>query len=143
MIPRGENLSIAGGPAVDETIRAQYQGYEAKQIAATLALRATMDMHPGEPVEETIRASVVPNNPYSLPENEKKPDWQEKALCRTADPEAFFPEKGGSTRAAKAICLACGVRADCLDYALSRDERFGIWGGMSERERRRLKKRSI
>lgn len=66
--------------------------------------------------------------------------WQERALCAQTDPEAFFPEKGGSTREAKRICLGCEVRDECLDYALANDERFGIWGGLSERERRRLKR---
>ncbi|GGL08611.1 hypothetical protein GCM10011588_23710 [Nocardia jinanensis] len=66
--------------------------------------------------------------------------WQERALCAETDPEAFFPEKGGSTREAKRICLGCEVRDECLEYALAHDERFGIWGGLSERERRRLKR---
>ncbi len=66
--------------------------------------------------------------------------WQEKALCAQTDPEAFFPEKGGSTREAKRICQGCEVRDACLEYALANDERFGIWGGLSERERRRLKR---
>ena len=66
--------------------------------------------------------------------------WQEQALCAQTDPEAFFPEKGGSTREAKRICVGCEVKAECLDYALGQDERFGIWGGLSERERRRLKR---
>jgi WhiB family transcriptional regulator, redox-sensing transcriptional regulator len=69
-----------------------------------------------------------------------EPDWQERALCAQTDPEAFFPEKGGSTREAKRICSGCEVRAECLDYALAHDERFGIWGGLSERERRRLRR---
>ena len=70
-------------------------------------------------------------------------EWQERALCAQTDPEAFFPEKGGSTREAKRICQGCEVRAECLEYALAHDERFGIWGGLSERERRKLKKRVI
>jgi WhiB family redox-sensing transcriptional regulator len=69
------------------------------------------------------------------------PEWQERALCAQTDPEAFFPEKGGSTREAKRICSRCEVRADCLEYALGKDERFGIWGGLSERERRKLKRK--
>jgi WhiB family transcriptional regulator, redox-sensing transcriptional regulator len=69
--------------------------------------------------------------------------WQERALCAQTDPEAFFPEKGGSTRDAKKVCGACNVRSQCLEYALSNDERFGIWGGLSERERRRLRKRAV
>jgi len=69
-----------------------------------------------------------------------EPDWHERALCAQTDPEAFFPEKGGSTREAKRICTGCEVRSECLTYALAHDERFGIWGGLSERERRRLKR---
>ncbi|MCZ2403249.1 WhiB family transcriptional regulator [Paenarthrobacter sp. Z7-10] len=69
--------------------------------------------------------------------------WQTDALCAQTDPEAFFPEKGGSTRDAKKVCGACNVRSQCLEYALSNDERFGIWGGLSERERRRLRKRAV
>ena len=66
--------------------------------------------------------------------------WQDRALCAQTDPEAFFPEKGGSTREAKRVCNGCEVRSECLDYALANDERFGIWGGLSERERRKLKR---
>lgn len=69
--------------------------------------------------------------------------WQTDALCAQTDPEAFFPEKGGSTRDAKKVCGACNVRSQCLEYALANDERFGIWGGLSERERRRLRKRAV
>ncbi|MFC0674474.1 WhiB family transcriptional regulator [Brachybacterium hainanense] len=69
--------------------------------------------------------------------------WQERALCAQTDPEAFFPEKGGSTREAKKVCVSCEVRAECLEYALENDERFGIWGGLSERERRKLKRRAV
>jgi WhiB family redox-sensing transcriptional regulator len=69
--------------------------------------------------------------------------WQERALCAQTDPEAFFPEKGGSTREAKRVCTTCEVRVECLEYALDHDERFGIWGGLSERERRRLKKAAV
>ena len=67
-------------------------------------------------------------------------DWWSKALCAETDPEAFFPEKGGSVRAAKRVCARCEVRAECLEDALRTDERFGIRGGKSERERRKLKR---
>ena len=76
-------------------------------------------------------------------EDEGALGWQERALCAQTDPEAFFPEKGGSTREAKRVCVSCDVRAECLEYALANDERFGIWGGLSERERRKLKRRAI
>jgi len=66
--------------------------------------------------------------------------WQDRALCAQTDPEAFFPEKGSSTRAAKRVCRACEVRPECLAYALRRRERFGVFGGVSERERIRLER---
>ncbi|MDP5227365.1 MULTISPECIES: WhiB family transcriptional regulator [Arthrobacter] len=75
--------------------------------------------------------------------DESELSWQAESLCAQTDPEAFFPEKGGSTRDAKKVCAACTVRQQCLEYALSNDERFGIWGGLSERERRRLRKRAV
>jgi WhiB family redox-sensing transcriptional regulator len=74
---------------------------------------------------------------FGLPDESS---WHERALCSQTDPEAFFPEKGGSTREAKKICVGCEVRGECLEYALENDERFGIWGGLSERERRRLRR---
>ena len=77
---------------------------------------------------------------FGLPDESS---WHERALCSQTDPEAFFPEKGGSTREAKRVCSRCDVRGDCLTFALSHDERFGIWGGLSERERRRLKKAAV
>ncbi len=88
---------------------------------------------------DPIRLGVA--GAYSDPENDPL-SWQADALCAQTDPEAFFPEKGGSTRDAKRICQGCEVKAQCLDYALANDERFGIWGGLSERERRNIKKRA-
>ena len=67
-------------------------------------------------------------------------DWQGAARCSEVDPEIFFPERGGSSKAARAVCSGCPVRALCLEYALNNKEQFGIWGGTSERERRRLRK---
>lgn len=67
----------------------------------------------------------------------EEPHWSVSALCAQTDPDAFFPEKGGSTAAAKRVCRSCLVRSECLEYALENDERFGVWGGLSERERRR------
>jgi WhiB family redox-sensing transcriptional regulator len=68
--------------------------------------------------------------------------WRELGLCAQTDPEAFFPEKGASAREAKRICSRCEVRLECLDDAIRSDERFGIWGGLSERERRTLRRRT-
>ena len=67
-------------------------------------------------------------------------DWQSRANCMGVDPDLFFPERGASTREAKEVCRGCVVREDCLEYALANGEKFGIWGGLSERERRRLRR---
>jgi len=83
--------------------------------------------------------SLVPD-PFEPETDAAESQWQDRALCAQTDPEAFFPEKGGSTREAKRICQGCEVRDACLEYALANDERFGIWGGLSERERRRIKR---
>lgn len=90
---------------------------------------------PGRP-----QLSLVPERMHAEQSALDDEEWQERALCAQTDPEAFFPEKGGSTREAKRICQGCEVKDECLDYALANDERFGIWGGLSERERRRLKR---
>lgn len=66
----------------------------------------------------------------------RPPAWMDDALCAQADPEAWFPEQGESARLAKLICSACPVRAECLEYALDRRQQHGVWGGMSEAERR-------
>ena len=66
--------------------------------------------------------------------------WQDLANCRVADPDLFFPERGASTRTAKGICRDCQVRAECLEFAIVSSEKFGIWGMMSERERRKIRK---
>jgi WhiB family transcriptional regulator, redox-sensing transcriptional regulator len=67
------------------------------------------------------------------------PDWFDDGLCAQTDPEVFFPEKGGSTKDAKKVCLACPIQPECREYALTHEERFGVWGGLSEKERRRLR----
>src|SRR3954463_16691188 len=67
--------------------------------------------------------------------------WQRYANCMGVDPDLFFPERGASTREAKEVCRGCVVQEDCLEYALANGEKFGIWGGMSERERRRIRRR--
>ncbi|MGW8326527.1 WhiB family transcriptional regulator [Streptomyces sp. NPDC055897] len=64
--------------------------------------------------------------------------WKTSALCAEIDPDLFFPERGASVTEAKQICFACEARIECLTYALNTRERFGIWGGMTERGRRRL-----
>jgi WhiB family redox-sensing transcriptional regulator len=69
--------------------------------------------------------------------------WLDRALCAEVGGDIWHPEKGGSTREPKKVCRACEVRAECLEYALEHDIRFGIWGGLSERERHRMKREAI
>ena len=76
----------------------------------------------------------------NLLSGEEEKSWQTKSNCMGVDPDLFFPERGASTREAKEVCRGCVVREECLEYALSNGEKFGLWGGMSERERRRLRR---
>lgn len=67
--------------------------------------------------------------------------WQEQKNCLGVDPGVFFPESDDSTNEAKRICRGCVVRPDCLEYALTNGEKYGVWGGLSEGELRRLRNR--
>lgn len=67
-------------------------------------------------------------------------DWKSDGLCVDVNPALFYPGRGEPTAEAKAICAACPVEARCLEYALEHSERFGIWGGTSEAERRKLRR---
>lgn len=62
-------------------------------------------------------------------------DWQTAAACRGLDPEVFFAATDEPTRAALAVCSRCPVRVECLGYAIAAGERFGIWGGTTEKQR--------
>jgi WhiB family transcriptional regulator, redox-sensing transcriptional regulator len=79
------------------------------------------------------------HEPTAITATEEK-SWQDLANCLGVDPDLFFPERGASTREAKEVCRGCVVQGECLEYALANGEKFGIWGGMSERERRRIRR---
>ena len=64
-------------------------------------------------------------------------DWRQLGACRGLDPGIFYPETDEEADSAKAVCGACGVRSACLEHALQRREKQGVWGGCTERERRR------
>ena len=66
--------------------------------------------------------------------------WQDDANCKGVDPELFFPKRGESTRVAKEFCSQCKAQEHCLEYSILNAEKFGIWGGLSERERRKIRK---
>lgn len=103
------------------------------------AVRAGLARHRAAKPDSEGPATRLPHDmPRGIP-FEAQP-WADRAVCTQTDPDSFFPDKGGSTREAKAVCATCTVAAECLDWALAHDEKFGIWGGLSERERRRLKK---
>ncbi|MFE6853457.1 WhiB family transcriptional regulator [Streptomyces sp. NPDC057674] len=70
------------------------------------------------------------------------PGFNGLGLCTQTDPDVFFPDRvnDATTRYAKEICLQCPFRSDCLQGALDRGEEYGVWGGLDEKERRRLRR---
>jgi WhiB family transcriptional regulator, redox-sensing transcriptional regulator len=66
--------------------------------------------------------------------------WAHFAACAGTDPDLFFTDRGESVREAKEVCRSCPVVTDCREYALQAGEKFGVWGGLSERERRRIRR---
>ena len=64
--------------------------------------------------------------------------WQADGACRGADPELFFPPTDEEAAIAKSFCATCPVRVACLAFSIERNERFGVWGGLTEKERARL-----
>lgn len=85
---------------------------------------------------------IRPGGVVRLLELTLPPEWVTHALCAQTDPEAFYPEKGGSTRQPKSVCRSCPVMAECRDYALANGEMYGVWGGLSENDRRRLRRQA-
>lgn len=86
--------------------------------------------------------TLVDAQPYTgdTPDTLPGEDWWDRAACLGAPDEAFFPERGGSTYEAKKLCKICPVKGECLEYALEGNEAWGVWGGLSEKERRKLKR---
>ena len=76
----------------------------------------------------------------TAPINEERP-WMVFAACRDEDPDLFFAATKDLTRQALAICDICPVKEDCLQYALEARERFGVWGGTTEKQRRKIVRR--
>jgi WhiB family redox-sensing transcriptional regulator len=93
-----------------------------------------------------LEAGSAPSRRYCSKECGRPPvevdrTWVESASCLGCDADLFYPARGESCREAKAVCAGCPVRVECLAYALATGEKLGIWGGTSERERRRLRQR--
>lgn len=78
--------------------------------------------------------------PFDIETFMEAPTWFAQAACRGLDPDLFFPERGESVRQAKAVCASCPVAAECLATALNNGEKHGIWGGLSEKQRRVLRR---
>ena len=79
-------------------------------------------------------------NPFNIPLPEPRSSWAAKARCRSADPDELFV-RGAAQRKAAAICRQCPVILQCAVDALDNEVEFGVWGGMTERQRRALRKR--
>lgn len=140
--PASESPVIADtkeAPHVDDEMKYEQKKENTRARIGNASLTAATRVE----LAPIIRTTPVPIRNHSGPYDEQSDDerkWQDDALCAQIDPEAFFPEKGGSTRSAKKICRSCEVQGECLEYALETSQRFGIWGGMSERERHKLEK---
>ena len=81
-------------------------------------------------IDQSLPEVSVPSGP---------PAWMKRGACRGEDRAMFFPGLGKTTTAARAICSNCSVRQECLEYALADTELAGVWGGTSDRERRKLR----
>jgi WhiB family redox-sensing transcriptional regulator len=111
-------------------------------------LRHEDEYHPGEHrcttcTNELNRQAYElhgrPDRPRKNPTLTEPATWRKQAACREMDTDMFFPDRGTSTADAKSVCLRCPVRIDCLTYSLEAAEKFGIFGGSSERQRRTLR----
>ena len=103
-----------GEKASDTGERSSQKDFSARQAKATVAASLVVAANIGE-------------------------EWVHRAACRKTDPETFFSDFGKAR--AKAICAGCVVRAECLEGALDRQEKYGVWGGLTGRERNKLIKR--
>lgn len=130
-----ELISMSGGDVEFES-QTESTTARALAIAASFGIGLDTSTHVSEPYD--IPSGPVKQHKYSDYDPDEPNAWQADSLCAQTDPEAFFPEKGGSTREAKKICGSCEVKNICLQVALQNGERFGIWGGMSEHQRRKL-----
>ncbi len=82
-----------------------------------------------------------PSTDQDLFASEFEYEWMVHGKCRGADPSAFFPSDGTGVERAQRVCDSCPVKVECLEYALEHRIEHGVWGGASERERRRILRR--
>jgi WhiB family redox-sensing transcriptional regulator len=114
-----------------------------RQAGASGTDRAEPLAAPASPAGPPPVAAARPR-PISREERRRQQDatrvWIELAACRGLDAALFFPTRGEWTREAREVCGGCPVRAQCLEHALDAGEKFGIWGGKTERQRRAMRR---
>lgn len=123
-----------------EVERLLAQGQTRREIATlygvTVQRIGQVLRQPERPAGEPRRVDLP--EPFTF---QDRPAWFDRAACQGMNPDLFFTERGESTAQAKAVCRSCPVREACLELALSSPiERFGIWGGASERERKTMRR---
>lgn len=104
-----------------------------------MSTRTPLAVSPGAAGPVLAREVIVPLAAL-LPRDPDALAWQDQALCAQVGGDAWFPDMGESNAEAKRVCRACPVRGECLEYALANGEQWGVWGGMSEQQRSRLKR---
>ena len=101
--------------------------------APAVGRHASVGRHVSAPSPAAV-LSVLHFKPDLL-DRDREP-WRERAACKDTDVEAYYPEVGGDAKAAKRVCSGCQVRVTCLQDAIDKNELFGIWGGLSRKQRR-------
>lgn len=118
--------AVAINPAYDEVENPEGDIIE---LAIQAHAGAHVEIHDEDTTDQNSGGEVIQSNDFS---------WRNHAACAKNDPEMFFPEKGGPTADAKRICNSCDVREKCLQYALDNRQLFGIWGGKSAQQRKKM-----
>ncbi len=135
---RGRAIVVAMGPPY--AAGAQFGGKLTKRVPESGPSGGAHRHSPApEPPSAPLVAALTRRDERDGEEINDRFSWQDHANCRGAGQDLFFPKRGSPTRKARAMCAACEVKAECLEFALTRGERFGIWGGLSERERRKIR----
>jgi WhiB family redox-sensing transcriptional regulator len=128
--------------AVGDVIGLRFDDWEEVNQVEAIDKAVSGSLIGGLPVSKECEMQFITTSSITVSATpiEPDPDWQDFGNCKGVDPDLFFPERGASTREAKECCRGCEVRHDCLEFALQNGEKFGIWGGLSERERRRIRR---
>ncbi len=143
-----EPLALPSGPTSREVAQERHQRESQRLAEARVAEdQAVLDAFLSGSLDNNISTikqiqteSTAARQSHASSGDDDTLGWKKLSNCLGVDPDLFFPERGASTKEAKAVCQACVVRDDCAEFALANGEKFGIWGGLSERERRRIRR---